>query len=177
MLGWVVSEGWRLVLTALIDLYTWHSLVEHASFQQIKAVKLQATQGLTRSVTALILHNIHLFDYDLQDKKIGWINGLPLDRDHWLLALKWLSFPMMKELGRSLMLSGIQKEGTSCTTKIERSEPAAGERRWWQKWRRSDWRYATRRAVHNDAEDWVCSWNKVHWEHEEFDKALWPYRI
>lgn len=60
-----------LTLTSLKDLYTRNQSVEHASFQSFVVVKLQALQGPSKYVSALLLNNIHLCDYDLQDVRNG----------------------------------------------------------------------------------------------------------
>lgn len=65
-------ENVKILLTDLKELYERHWWVEHAFFHLFLAVRLQATQHPSRSVKALSMNNITLFNYDLRDKKSRW---------------------------------------------------------------------------------------------------------
>lgn len=62
----------KLVMKDMKELYRRHLYVEHASFQSFVVVKFQAAQGPSMSVMALILDNMHLFDYDPRENRKYW---------------------------------------------------------------------------------------------------------
>lgn len=59
----------KLMLIDLRELYRRHSSVDHAYLQSFRAVKLQVTKGLSRSVYVLFLNNLRKFKFDPQDKR------------------------------------------------------------------------------------------------------------
>lgn len=70
----------KLGLTDLRELYTRHSSVEPESLQSFMAVKLQATHVSWRSVEALFLNKMRLFDDDCREKGKHGRKELPLDK-------------------------------------------------------------------------------------------------
>lgn len=64
----LVLKAVKLVQMGLRELYTPYLSVVLFSFQSFRAVKLQARQGPSSSVKALLLNNMPLFDHEPEDE-------------------------------------------------------------------------------------------------------------